>query len=117
MLWIAGSTSAAARQKLGKQDANAGKIESFAAGVSIPSGAKLKATAHFSDAAAADTLAKLMTQGLTELGNDASWQQMGLAELAASVAVGTSGADLNIAVDLTKAQIDKVSKAIQAILK
>ncbi len=116
MLWIAGSTTVVSRQKLGKQDANAGKLESFAAGLSIPSGAKMKASAHFSDAAAADTLAKLMTKGLAELGNDSTMQQMGLAELASRVTVSANGSDLSISVDLTKGQIEKIAKSIQALL-
>jgi hypothetical protein len=115
MVWIAGSTTPAARQKLGKQDANIGKLETFAAGLSIPDGAKLKAVAHFSDASAADALAKLITQGLGELKKDSNLKRMGLGDVTQNVTVTANGADLSLAVDLTKAHVEKIAKTLQSL--
>ncbi len=117
MLWVAATLSAAAQAKLGQADANAGKLESIAAGISVPDGAKLKASAHFSDATAADTLAKLMNKGLGELANDQGLKQMGLTDLVSKVTVSAQGADLSLLAELTKAQVERVTKAIQAVLK
>jgi hypothetical protein len=117
MLWVVGSVTAAAQKKLSQADANAGKLQSFAAGISVPDGAKLRATAQFSDAAAADTLAKLMNKGLGELANDNGLKQMGLTDLVSKVTVSAQGTELSLLADLTKAQVERVTKAIQAVLK
>ncbi len=116
-VWFAMSIPESLRKDMRAADPMAGEIESAFASMDFASGLNLKITVNAATADVASQIVEVGKAGIQGIGADPSMAQMGLDAAINKLVLKADGKAIKIGLDLTKAELSKIEKALAPMMQ